>query len=452
MLISFKRLQARRSERPMTQVPRPLNEASSAPRLGRSHVVVVAGGSAGDMYPFLRIASALQRRGHHVTMLGPAAHQTLAAAVGVAYQALGTEAEYQAVLEDPALWNPRKGFSVLWRALRPYLSQVADFVADVPAHEQCLVLAHPLALPAASLARAGRADLRIVAAWLAPANLRSVFDPLTIGPLRIPPALPHSVRRWLWRQIDAKFIDPVALPDLNAARARYGLAPWHHFVVDLQKVADASVTLFPAWFSVTAPDWPQPLIEGDFQLYDPHTSATLTPELERFLAAGAAPLIFTPGSGNRQAARYFMRALGAVRRLRARAVFLTPHRAQVPAALPPTVLWMPYVPLRALLPHAAALVHHGGIGTLAEALRAGVPQLVVPLAYDQFDNGARLEALHAGRMLAGWRARPRALAAVLAQLITAPEIQAGCHAAAQRLARADPDRAIDIVEQLLPRG
>jgi len=81
-------------------------------------------------------------------------------------------------------------------------------------------------------------------------------------------------------------------------------------------------------------------------------------------------------------------------------------------------------------------VHHGGIGTTAEALRAGVPQLILPLAYDQFDNGARVEALAAGRRLAGWRAGPRGLAGALGSLLASPEVAHGCAQAARRL-RAD---------------
>ena len=78
-----------------------------------------------------------------------------------------------------------------------------------------------------------------------------------------------------------------------------------------------------------------------------------------------------------------------------------------------------------------------------------MPQLVVPLAYDQFDNGARVEALAAGRMLAGWRARPRKLAATLAALLASSDARAGCAAAAVRVAG---DESLDVgalVEKLL---
>jgi rhamnosyltransferase subunit B len=404
------------------------------------HILVATLGSAGDMYPFLRLARDLQARGHRVTVVGPAVHASMAQAAGVAFLGMGTEAEYVALLEHPDVWHERRGFGVIWRSLERNLGLLADVVANQPAGEPVALLAHPLALPSAALARAARPDLRVVAAWLAPANLRSLHDPLTIGALRIPRWLPLAWRAALWRLVDRDLIDAVALPGLNGVRAARGLAPVAHFIDHLHTTADASVTLFPPWFAPTPADWPRPLHEGTFTVYDPHP-AVLAPELAAFLDAGDAPIAFTPGSGNRQAARWFERALAAANRLGRRAVFLTTHREQVPAALPAHVLWQAYVPLRALLPRCAALVHHGGIGTTSEALRAGVPQLIVPLAYDQFDNAARIEILGCGRGLAGWRARPRALAAALAALTGSPATAAACAAAARRVAA---DAGIDV--------
>jgi rhamnosyltransferase subunit B len=406
--------------------------------LTRPHVLVVALGTAGDLYPFLRISSDLLARGHRVTMLGVQVHEDAAARVGVPFHSLGTTAQYRATLDHPDVWHPRKGFGVLWAGMRGNVDAMPEFVAGLPADEPLVMLAHPLALIGAALVRARRPELRIVAAWLAPANLRSVHDPLTIGPLRIPRWLPLAWRHWLWRRVDAGLVDPVAVPDINAAHARYGLAPVRHFIDWMQSIPDAHLALFPPWFGATPPDWPRPLAEGAFALYDPHPGDALPAGLEAFLRAGAAPVVLTPGSGNRQAGRWLARGLEATRRLGRRALVLTPHREQVPAVLPDGVAWLPYVPLRPLLPRVAALVHHGGIGTTAEGLRAGVPQVIVPLAYDQFDNAARVEALAAGCGLAGGAAgaRPRALARALERLLTSPDIQAGC-ARAARLAAAD---------------
>ena len=417
----------------------------------RPHVLIVAVGTAGDLYPFLRIARALIARGHRVTLLGVQAHAAIAAGAGVPFRGIGDEAHYRATLAHPDVWHPKKGFKVLWSGLRDYADALPDYVRALPADEPIAMLAHPLALPGAALARTLRPDLRIVAAWLAPANLRTLQDPLTIGPLRIPRWFPASWRARIWAMVDARLVDPVVVPDINATHVRYGLAPIRHFIAHLQGVADANVTLFPRWFAATPTDWPRPLAEGAFALYDPHPQAELPPELERFLRDGAAPVVLTPGSGNQQAHRWLARAVEAVQRLDRRAVVLTPHRDQAPDPLPPGMLWQPYVPLRSLLPRAAALVHHGGIGTTAEALRAGVPQVIVALAYDQFDNAARVAALAAGTGLRGGSAgaRPRALAATLRRLLDDPAVSAGC-ARAARLAAADEKLDLDgQVEALL---
>jgi rhamnosyltransferase subunit B len=142
--------------------------------------------------------------------------------------------------------------------------------------------------------------------------------------------------------------------------------------------------------------------------------------------------VFTHGTGNTQAAAYFRHACAAAALLGRRAVFLTPHREQVPADLPPSMLWQDYVPLRALLPHAAALIHHGGIGTTAEALRAGTPQLVVPLAHDQFDNGARVTALGVGASLPAGRLNEDRLVRALGHLLAAPGLDERTRAVAAR--------------------
>ena len=357
------------------------------------HFIVVTIGSAGDLFPFMRVALALREAGERVTMLGPEQHRPYVAPSGLPFHGLPAD---EAVLDHPDLWHPTRGLAVVWRATRPAMAQVPAFVEALPVDERVVMLVHPLALPEADLCRARRPGLKVAAAYLAPSNLPTVHDPLLLGPYRVPRWVPLGARRWLWRRLGDALINPMALPDVNAARASYGLAPVDDLVRYIGAVPDLSITLFPAWFAPPQPDWPQPLLQGGFPLYDPAPDAALPTPVLRFLEEGAAPVAFTPGTGNRQAARYFLDALEASARLGVRALLLTPHRAQLPVELPPHVLWQDYVPLRVLLPRVAALVHHGGIGTTAEALRAGTPQLVVPLAHDQFDNAARVAALGVG--------------------------------------------------------
>lgn len=377
------------------------------------------------------MAQSLRARGHAVRLVAPALHEPMVQQTGIAFH--GTPAD-PAVLDDPDLWHPARGFAVVWRAVRPGLRELPNVLAQLAPGRRCVIIAHPLALPDAvhardrvrggrQLATGAQSDglpVTVVAAYLAPSNIPTVHDPLTLGPFRVPRWLPHGLRRWLWLAVGSRVIDPVALPEINAARAAAHLAPVTSLFAFMREAPDLSITLFPSWFGPPKPDWPQPLVCGDFALFDPDPDAAFPAEVENFLSIGDPPLLFTHGTGNRQARRFFADALGATLKLGRRAIFLTPHRDQLPLQLPPQVLWQPYLPLKRCLARCAAIIHHGGIGTTAEALHAGVPQLIVPLAFDQFDNGARVEARSAGATLAHARLSEPRLASALARLLAAP--------------------------------
>ena len=93
------------------------------------HFVVVTIGSAGDLFPFMRVALALRDRGHRVTMLGPMQHAPFVEPTGLAFHGLPAD---ETVLDHPDLWHPTRGLAVVWRATRPAMAQVPAFVAALP--------------------------------------------------------------------------------------------------------------------------------------------------------------------------------------------------------------------------------------------------------------------------------------------------------------------------------
>jgi rhamnosyltransferase subunit B len=390
------------------------------------HYLVMTVGTTGDMHPFMRIAGTLQSLGRKVTFIANVHHAKLVQDAGLRFVGLGTEADYQRIVDNPDLWDPRRGFSVLMADYRELLAQIDDVIQSARGEAPLVAIAHPLVVPAAAISKERGAINAIVAAYLAPSNLRSSHDPLHMGPAKVPAWVPMRWRRALWRFVEKSWIDPLAVAQINAAREPLGLRKVHSFLTHIAEAPDLSVTLFPSWFAPPVPDWPRPLLMGDFQLFDPAAQHGFSQELTAFLAAGESPLVFTAGTGNLHAADFFAVALSAVERLGRRAVFLTRERAQLPTRLPASVLWQPYVPLSALLPHAAVIVHHGGIGTTAEALRAGTPQLVAPFAWDQFDNGARVAALGVGMVVPARRLHPRTLARTLQALATSGDMRARC--------------------------
>jgi rhamnosyltransferase subunit B len=265
--------------------------------------------------------------------------------------------------------------------------------------------------------------------------------------LPIPAWLPYPARAAILRGLDYA-IDSVMAPDLNRFRADLGLAPVSRIRGRRVYSPQGTLGLFPEWFAPAQSDWPRPLSLTGFTLFD-EGERELDAPLRDFLAAGEAPLVFTAGTGMRHGHAFFAAAVELLRRLGRRGVLLSKTAQQLPAPLPPQVLHVEYAPLRALLPHCAALVHHGGIGTTAEALAAGAPQLVVPYAYDQFDNAERVRHLGCGLDLPALTALDAAEKA-LQHLLTDPSVRQACerYRGLVEPGPAATARAADAVEQL----
>ena len=109
---------------------------------------------------------------------------------------------------------------------------------------------------------------------------------------------------------------------------------------------------------------------------------------------------------------------------------------------------VPFAPFKALFPLCAAVVHHGGVGTIAEAFAAGAPQVVLPVAYDQKDNAIRVKRLGAGDWLRAGRATGPRVAALLKAVMT-NEVKRRCVEIAGRFRGEEPlEVAADAVESL----
>ena len=88
--------------------------------------------------------------------------------------------------------------------------------------------------------------------------------------------------------------------------------------------------------------------------------------------------------------------------------------------------------------HAAFIAHHGGIGTCAQGLAAGVPQLTMPLAFDQPDNTMRLWKLGVARWVLPGRFSGERVAAELGALLGDDRVVDRCRFWAQESRRGDP--------------
>ena len=400
------------------------------------HYVVITTGSAGDIYPFIRIALSVQALGRKVTFITNSVHAKLVQNTGLAFVGFGTEEEYLKIIENPDIWHPQRAVSVLFADSKDRFIEIDSVIRSTVFHNQTVILAHPLVIASAAMVRDHGLPCKIVSVILAPFGLRTCYDPLRVGEVTVPKWVPMSWRNMFWKLVDKTLIDPSALVQTNLARKALGLNTIKtSYVEHIQQAPDLTVTLFPTWFGNTMPDWPRPIINAEFQLFDSVSNEGFSLELQEFIAKGEKPLVFTPGTANLHASRFFSCALAAVKNLSVRAIFLTKDRSQLPSELPDSVLWQSYVPLVNLLPNIKVLVHHGGIGTTAEAFRAAIPQLVTPFAWDQFDNAARVEELGVGAVLRSSRITSRRFENAIRALITSKEIQLRCNEISRKLNR-----------------
>jgi UDP:flavonoid glycosyltransferase YjiC (YdhE family) len=283
----------------------------------------------------------------------------------------------------------------------------------------------------------------------APGVLWSVYDSPRIKGTFLGPRVPTWLKQLQFWTADAVLAQSLIGRELNRLRGELGLPPVRRLFSRWLFASDLVLGLFPQWFGPPQPDWPAGTRMVGFPLWDSDIDVQLSSDVHDFLDAGSPPIAFSPGSANRAAHSFFVAAVDACDRLGLRGILLTKYDDQLPAPLPPAVRHFGFVPLSKLLPRTAALVHHGGIGTCAQGLAAGVPQIVQPMSYDQFDNSRRLIRLGVASEISVQKLSGRTVAAALAPLLDSPDVADRCRELAiQCNGTAALAAACDTLEQL----
>jgi len=411
------------------------------------HALLVSIGTGGDIFPYVGLGRVLRARGHRVTLVAPEDFASLASEHDLEFHAVVSIEENHELLSNPDFWHPFKcalvssrwGMRLIERQYR-LMSQLAD-------GEQTLLVTNP-GLVAATIAaeklRRPIANL-ILQPWMFPS---SIAPPVMFG-YSFPRATPRWALDLFWGMLAATG-DRLILREINRIRALAGLAPVQRFLRNWL-ARELVIGMFPEWYGPPQEDWPSQVRLSGFPMFDGPVRDGLPADLKQFCQAGTPPIVFTFGTGMMHARKTYLAAVEACRRLNARGIFLTKYKDQLPDSLPDFIRHWDFAPFQQLFPHCAAVVHHGGVGTVAKALAAGIPQLVLPLAFDQTDNGVRVKRLGAGDWLKQSRINSQSIAERLSGLMT-PQTQDRCRIVAKQFAEEDSLKvAADRVEQLAER-
>jgi len=404
-------------------------------------------GSLGDNLPFMALGAALARRGHEVRLYGNGYFRRHAEERGLHFTATSEAAEYEAFLNSPAAIDPKEGMRRVAAGVMARVEASYQVMAQDVLRGETIAIAATFAFAPRLLAETHGIPVAVI--HLSPSVLRSEFCAPRFSPLGHMAALPRFVKRFIWRTMDSKFMDPLYTVPFNQIRQRLGLLPVNRMFHQWLHQADAAFCMAPEWFSARQPDWPAQLEMTGFPLAQHGESEPLPAELTNFIDAGAAPVVITAGTANAVSHAFFSAALAACRLLGMRAIVVTADRKQLPPNLPDGVIHAGYAPFATLLPRALAFIHHGGIGSISQALRAGVPQLIQPMAFDQFDNASHVVQLGVGSEILPRHFAPERVARTLETLLADASVAASCKRCKDTLNSVDGiTRTCDLLLQL----
>lgn len=421
-----------------------------------AHVVLSSFGSLGDLHPYLALGLGLQARGHRATIATSAIYRAKVEGLGLGFHPTRPHFDPDDARLAARVMDRFRGTAFVFKELvMPHVRETyADLMAAVA--EADLLVSGSLAYVAAAVAETS--GVRWASSALQPLVFFSAADPPVLPGMvgaewvaRLGPRTNRSVMR-----VGERLTLPWCAP-LLALRRELGLPPGPHPLYAGQHAPELVLALFSPRFAPPQPDWPPQTEATGFAFFDEGAetgrAAALPEALERFLAAGEPPIVFTLGSSAVYAAgTFYAESVKAARALSRRAVLLTGRglRQRLPGAPAEDVLVLEYAPYAALFPRAAATVHQGGIGTTAQALRAGRPMLVVPFAHDQPDNAARVARLGAGLGLPRGRYRARRVIPRLERLLHEPPFAARAAALGAAIRAEDGvARACEALERLL---
>lgn len=423
-------------------------------------IVLTTWGSFGDLHPYIAIALELKRRGARPMIATSRYYQAKIEAEGIDFHLV--RPDLPPPEDAPELVRQtlkgRAGARYLFEnLLMPHLRET---YADIEAAtcDADMLVTHPLSYAGVLLAE--KTGIAWASSVLAPISLFSAHDPPRIDEagqigarqlnrlVKLHPAITRlafalgkrSVRSWV--------------REIAVFRCQLGLPPGAHPMFEGQHSPRLVLALFSEIFASVQPDFPARTHLTGFPFYDQrdHAGSTqFSDGLQKFLDAGESPIVFTLGSSAVWVADDFYQiSLDAVKRLKRRAVLLIGDERNLPVeSLPPEIIAVGYAPFSELLPRSLAVVHSGGIGSTAQCLRAGVPSLIVPFAYDQFDNAARTVRIGCGRTVAKRDYTSARVAAELHELTQTETYRTRAREIGRRIrAENGAARACDLLERM----
>jgi len=360
-------------------------------------ITVFAAGSRGDIQPCLALSKNLLEAGYQVSLAAPEDFSTFVKKFGVDFCPL--QGDVQQIMAgntgktfmEKGGANPIKSISAMRKMIAPVILQMAE-----DAYRACKESDAMICLGVFSAFGKSIADAL---------NIPMInIEPTPLLPTRAFPAPSWPIQRdlgglhnlvsgmamleviWLWYQ-----------PFLNEFRQKLGLHPLNAVTFQHEIKSTPMISAYSPKIIPHPDDWPNRVHITGYLFLDTRSVWQPSSELKAFLAEGDPPVYIGFGSiAGLNPEKLTQLILDALARSGQRGLLLTGWGGIIADNLPESVFMIDEAPHSWLFPRMAAVVHHGGAGTTAEGLRAGVPSVIIPFILDQPFWGARIKALNLG--------------------------------------------------------
>lgn len=398
-------------------------------------IALLTAGSHGDVAPFVALARGLLAAGHSVRLAAPSENEGLVVGAGIEFASL--EVDFRALADSEAVKGATNGSPrAMLRAYRESQDSMRTLIwaAGQAAEDADAIVFHPKAFVGGHIAEA-----RGIPVWL-----------WSAAPVLVPTAefaVPVSSRLQLGplNRLSYKASLGNTMPYrsmINEWRAEtLGLPPMGRLADPFSAAGQALPVLY-SFSEAVVPrpaDWPDSVHVTGYWFPDADPGDGLDAELDAFLDAGEPPVYVGFGSlAGKDPGATTRLVLEAIRAAGVRAVLATGWGGLAADEVPASVHLVEGAPHDLLFPRCAAVVHHGGSGTTAAGLRAGVPSVICPFFGDQPFWGAQVSRIGAGpEPIAQRRLTSERLATALDLAVADPGMRARAQAIGRTLRAED---------------
>ena len=408
-----------------------------------ARVVLSTFGSYGDLNPYIAIGKALRTWGVGVCVATAEIYRDDVLRHGLEFAPVRPKVDSEDVELVDKVMNPWTGAEFMIRKL--LMPALRDSYDDLfrACDQADFLLSHVLSLGGPVVAE--QRGIPWATAFLQPMVLFSSYDMPVIPPLTVlrrlrglGPGFNRALIRLLFAA-STHWGRPV-----HALRAELGLPAGSNPLIEAYRSPFGNLALFPEVYAAPQPDWPANTKCCGFPFLDEDLGGSrLAQEVVDFLEQGLPPLIFTLGSAAVRIAKNFVgHARTTAQHLNMRALIVAGPTASSCNTRPvKDTLVVPSISYFEAFPRAKAIVHSGGIGTTAHALRAGVPQVIVPFSHDQFDNANRVVRLGCGIDAGSRRASAAQLSKAIETVLVNPRSASLANHVAQQIGTDAADKA-----------